>query len=448
MITNTERHFWDGAIETLSPEDLAAFASRKLVDQLAYVAARSEFYAGKLGAADVDIAQVRGVADLERLPFTEKEELRASQEEAPPLGRHAAVGLREVVRVHASSGTTGRPSFVALTAHDREGWSEMTARCLYASGVRRSSVIAYAFSIGFFCGGLANSDAIQAIGATLVPIGTGASDRLIAAIRQLGVNQITCTPSYIQYFADLVRTKYGEDPASLGITHLILGGEPGAGVPGVRDAIGQAGGATVYDAMGNADLAPVFLAECDAGMGMHFAGQGYLHCELIDPDTGAVIAMEDDAAGELVVTHLDREAGPLLRFRTRDRVVVWTSPCPCGRTGFRMRCVGRTDDMLIALGVNVFPSAVEDIIAARRPETTGEFLIEIDEPGPRVTPPLRILVEHGSDVPPTAHRALTDSLNAELRDRLIVQTDVRLVPPESLPRSEMKSKLVRVRSAG
>lgn len=443
---SVEPAYWAGDLETMSADELEARAGQSLVRQLDYVGEHSLFYQRKLAAAGVELGAIRGVEDLRHLPFTEKEELRVSQDEYPPLGSHAAASMAQAVRIHASSGTTGKPSFVGLTAHDREGWSEMTARCLYAGGVRRETIIAYAFSIGFFCGGLANTDAIQAIGSTLVPIGTGASDRLVAAIRQIGVNQITCTPSYIQYLAGVVRDKYGLDPADLGITHLILGGEPGGGVPGVRQAIQEEWGAAVFDAMGNADLAPVFLGECSERVGMHFMGQDWLHAELVDPETGAPVSMAEGVEGELVVTHLDRECVPLVRYRTRDRVVVWTSPCACGRASFRLRCIGRTDDMLIVLGVNVFPAAVKDVVMTYRPETTGELLIHVDRPGPRIDPPLYVQVEHGANVAPAELEALAARLSADLRAKLIVPTQVELVPPGTLPRSEMKSQLVRVRA--
>jgi phenylacetate-CoA ligase len=228
------------------------------------------------------------------------------------------------------------------------------------------------------------------------------------------------------------------------VRRLSVGGEPGGGVPAVRAKIESDWNARVFDAMGSADLAPVFLSECDEQAGMHFHGQGYLLPELIDPDSGASIPIDEGAEGELVVSHLDRECVPLLRFRTRDRVIVWTRPCPCGRTSFRLRCVGRTDDMLLVLGVNVFPSAVKDVITEHRPDTTGEMLIELDAPGPKVEPPLRVLVEHGPEVPAEALGELAGRLAADLRDKLVVRVDVRLVPPGSLPRSEMKARLVTV----
>jgi len=436
--------FWAPDVETMAPTDLGELNDRLLRSQLGYVAARSSFYRRLLGPDLARLERIRTTDELRTLPFTEKEDLRSSLTEHPPLGDHVAVSIDEIVRVHASSGTTGRPSYVGLTPADSHGWAEMTARCLYATGLRPASRIAYAFNIGLFCGGPANLDAIQMIGAMLVPVGTGASERLVNAMLTLGVDHLTCTPSYAQYLAEYVRVNHRREPGELGVRRLMVGGEPGGGVPSVRDKIQTDWNAEAFDAMGNADLAPVFLAECEEQAGMHFMGQSYLHAEVIDPDTGAQIPMEEGAEGELVVTHLQRECMPLIRFRTRDRVVIWTRPCPCGRTSFRMRCVGRTDDMLIVRGVNVFPSAVRDVVGRARPRTTGELLIELDRAGPSVEPPLRVLVEHGAEVPAGELPGLAEELERTIRDSLVVRASVTLVPPGSLPRAEMKSQYVRV----
>jgi phenylacetate-CoA ligase len=444
MASRSHRPYWS-ELEAAPPAEIRTLENEKLVRQLAHVADASPFYRRKFREAGVGFDDIRTTHDLQRVPFTEKDELRKSQEAHPPLGEHAAVAMERVIRVHSSSGTTGRPSYVGLSRSDRDGWTEMVARCLYASGVRPESRIVYAFSIGFFVGGLPNKDAIEEIGATLVPIGTGASERLVSAVQHLGVDQITCTPSYVQYLAEFIRSNHGLDPTSLGIRTIIVGGEPGGGVPAVRQQIESEWGAKCFDAMGNADLAPVFLGECPAQAGMHFCGQGYLFPELIDPESGERVPIEEGAGGELVVTHIDRECVPLIRFRTRDRVVVWTDPCECGRTGLRLRCVGRTDDMLIVRGGNVFPSAIKDVIVAHRPETTGELVIELDHPGPKVEPPVRILVEHGPGVVGHALQELADTLEEELRRKLIFRADVQLVAPGTLPRYEMKAKLVRLR---
>jgi phenylacetate-CoA ligase len=193
--------------------------------------------------------------------------------------------------------------------------------------------------------------------------------------------------------------------------------------------------------MGNSDAAPIIFGECPAQKGMHFCAQEYIVCELINPDSGEVIAMNDGAEGELVYTLIDRECCPLVRFRTRDRITVFTDPCECGRTSFRIRCIGRTDDMLILLGVNVFPSAIKDVITAFRPRTTGDMMVLLDEPGPKVDPPLKIQAEYGTGE--TDLHSLKMELEKILRDKLVFRADVELVPEGTLPRFEMKAKLIR-----
>ena len=193
--------------------------------------------------------------------------------------------------------------------------------------------------------------------------------------------------------------------------------------------------------MGNSDAAPIIFGECPAQQGMHFCAQEYIVPELINPESGQVIEMKDGAEGELVYTLIDRECCPLMRFRTRDRIVVYTDPCECGRTSFRIRCIGRTDDMLIVLGVNVFPSAIKDVITSFRPRTTGDMLVLLDKPGPRVEPPVRIQAEYSQGEKDLV--GLKKALEAVLREKLVFRGDVELVPEGTLPRFEMKAKLVR-----
>lgn len=433
--------YWNERLETMGPDQLQEVQEVKLRKQLAYLWERSPFYQRKLKAAGLRPEHIRTLDDLKLLPFTTKDELRESQLAAPPLGEHACVSLDRVIRVHASSGTTGRPSYVGITYHDWEIWREVVARVYWAEGVRPTSRVAMGFGIGFFVGGIPLHDAIEHIGALFIPIGTGASERLITSIQDIRADILTCTPSYAAYLADYARTKLGLDPQGLGIRRILCGAEPGGGVPGVRERLGEEWGAVVTEGLGNADLTPVYAAECEERAGNHFLAGEYMLPEVIDPDTGEVLPWEDGVQGELVCTHIDRECVPLVRFRTRDRVVAWSKPCPCGRTGVRLRCVGRTDDMLILLGVNVFPSAVKDVVSGLRPRTTGEVEILLEAPGPKVQPPLKIRVEHGPGVADL--QALKREVEEQLRSKLIFQPAVELVPPGTLPRYEMKAKLIR-----
>jgi phenylacetate-CoA ligase len=436
-----EGRYWRPEIETMPWDEVERMQLEKLRRQLGYVVERSPFYARKLERAGLEPGRLRSLEGLRQVPFTTKEELRDSQIASPPLGEHAAADLVDVIRIHSSSGTTGRPSYVGITARDREVWTETVSRVYYCEGVRREDVVIHGFGLGFFVGGLPLKDAIENIGATFIPIGSGASERLVTSIRDLGGTILTCTPSYANYLAEYVRERFRMEPAELGLERILLGAEPGGAIPAVRNRLADDFGAFVTESLGNADLIPTYAANCDELDGNHFLAPDFMLLEVVDPDTGEPVELEDGVEGELVATHLERECVPLVRFSVRDRVRVMTSPCPCGRTAPRYTCVGRTDDMLIVAGVNVWPSAVKDVVTAMHPRTTGALQILLDAPPPGVEPPLRLQVEYGpeaSDLP-----ALKQELERTLREQLVVKADVELVPPETLPRFEMKAQLIR-----
>ena len=426
-------------VEKMPLEKLRQIENERLQQQIAYVMQNSTFYQQKYAEEGVDATRVKNVEDLPCLPFTDKDELRRSQEIAPPLGLHAAVPLEKTIRIHSSSGTTGRPSYMGITRRDFEIWREMVARVYYAEGVRPETIVIHGFGLGFFVGGLPLKDAIEHIGATFVPIGTGATERLITSIKDIGADYLTCTPSYAIFLAEYMRQNMGMQASELGIKRVACGAEPGGGIPHIRNRIAEEWGAVVTEGMGNADMAPVIFGECGESEGQHFCGQGFVYCELIDPESGALIPMEDEAEGELVYTSIERECVPLLRFRTHDHVKVWTGPCSCGRTSFRLRCIGRTDDMLLLRGVNVFPSAIKDVVTSFRPRVTGEIQVLLRKPGPSVDPPLEVKVEYDQDedLP-----GLKTTLEKALREKLIFSAKVELIPAGTLPRFEMKAKLI------
>lgn len=433
--------YLDPEIETMSPAGVRALQEHKLAKQLDYVFARSPFYQDKLKAAGIRREHLGTLADLARLPLTTKEELRESQRAAPPLGRHACAEMADVIRIQASTGTTGRPSLVGITRQDAEVWTRVTARSFYTQGVRPTDIVMHGASLTLFAGGLPVKDAIERIGATFVPVGTGASEKLVMIARTLHANVLHSTPSYAIYLADHVRREEKMDPRELGIEKIVCGAEPGGGIPSVRAKIQESWGARVTEGLGNADMIPIIFSECRNQCGMHYNGQEYVFVEIIDPESEQVLPVEEGVSGELIYTSLERECVPLVRFRTRDRVTVLGTTCACGRTGFKLRCVGRTDDMLIVLGVNVFPSAVRDVVSSFRPRTTGEVQILLDEPGPGVKPPLKIVAEFADGADPPS------GLQAEIEHRikavLTVSSSVQLVPAGTLPRFEMKGQLVK-----
>ncbi len=435
-----DRGAFNPAVENRPWAEVLATLERRLVAQVRSLSERSPFYRAKFRAAGLDPGDIRGPEDLSKLPFTTKAELRRSQAEHPPLGAHLAVEPDRVVRIHATSGTTGRPTYVALTQRDRAIWAEIGARTYWARGVRPGQTVAHGFGLSFFVGGVPTVEAVQEIGATIVPVGTGASDRLVTAIQNLGVTVLLATPSYAMYLAEYVREKCRVTPASLGIRIISCGAEPGVGIPSIRRKIEEEWGAEAYEGMGTAEVAAVFYGECQAKAGMHFCGQEFILPEVIDPETGEPLPWRDGLEGEAVYSTVDREATPVLRYRTGDRVKIWTSPCACGRTSFRLRCIGRVDDMLILRGVNVFPSAIRDVVARLHPQTTGAIQVVLAVPGPRVDPPLRLRVEYG-DAFPGDLASLKRQVEEALRAQLLFKAEVEMVPPRSLPRFEGKTRL-------
>jgi phenylacetate-CoA ligase len=406
--------------------------------QIGYLLDHSRFYREKLGAAGVRTPDdAGGLAEIDRLRFTEKDELRASRSESDPIGTHLCVDFRALARIFSTSGTTGTPSYVPLTAEDHADWVRISSRSYAASGVRRGDRLVSTYGAGPFVAGV-TLDTFNALGLTHIPVGAGNTDRLLAAVQLLHADTIAMTPSYAAHIAEKAAER-GIDLASSSVRRLLVAGEPGGGEPALRAHIESAWAADVTEAMGIGDIAVSLWGECPEKNGMHFSGQGFVHVELIDPANGNPVAMTEGAEGELVYTHLRHRAAPLLRFRSRDHVVVHVGRCPCGRTAPRVRCIGRTDDMLIVRGVNLFPTALREIVNEFHPVASGFISIRPARKGPRQDPPLRLLVELGEVGDATG---LADRIRERVREALLVATDVALVPHGSLPRSTYKSHLV------
>lgn len=407
--------------------------------QLSYLFARSEFYRRKLGAAGFASERAAGgLPEISRLPLTDKHEIRATLTAENPVGAHLCAAPSEVVRIHSTSGTTGTPSYIPLTASDLENWVTSSARSYAASGVSPGQRIVSTYNAGPFVAGAALA-AFDRIGLCHIPMGTGNTDGLLTAIEQLRPEAAVLTPSYAAYLIERA-TDRGLDLRGSSVERVLVAGEPGGGEAAFRATLEDGWGAKVTEAMGIGDIGPSLWGECEEQEGMHLGARGFVHAELIDPETGAFIELGDGATGELVLTHLRHRAAPLLRFRTRDHVRVWTSRCRCGRTSPRVRCVGRSDDMLIVRGVNVFPSAVREVVSAFAPEVSGHILVKPRTPGVKQEPPLPVSVELARDSTPPA--GLAEAIRDKLRNRLIVQTRVDLVPWGTLQRSAYKSKLV------
>lgn len=408
-------------------------------DQIAGLYERSPFYAEKLRAAGFgSAADVGGLHRIDALPFTTKDELRRSQEDTPPLGAHAGIPFGEAARIYSTSGTSGTPCYIPLTRDDLREWREIAKRSYRRSGLSAGERVVTTYNAGPFVAGAA-LDAFDELGITHIPVGTGNTERLVTALRLLSPQTLVCTPSYALHIAEWARER-GWPVANAGLRRVLVAGEPGGGEESFRRALEEHYGAPVYEIMGIGDVAASLWGECEAQAGMHFSANGIVHVELVDPDSGSALPFEDGRTGELVYTHLRRRAAPLVRFRSRDHVVVHSSPCRCGRTSLRVRCIGRTDDMLIVRGVNVFPAAIREVVARFVPRVTGAIEVRPRLRAVKQDPPLPVVVElaEGAQPDPT----LAEAIAAEIRAALVFSVEIRLVAARTLPRSEYKSKLV------
>jgi phenylacetate-CoA ligase len=312
-----------------------------------------------------------------------------------------------------------------------------SARSYAASGVAAGQRIVSTYNAGPFVAGAALA-AFERIGLTHVPVGTGNTERLLLSIQLLEPEAVVLTPSYAAYLLERAPER-GLDLRASSVERVLVAGEPGGGEPAFRAQLEEGWGAKVTEAMGIGDIGVSLWGECDEQSGMHLGARGFVHAELIDPQTEAALDLEDGATGELVLTHLRHRAAPLLRFRTRDHVQVRTGTCACGRTSPRIRCLGRTDDMLIVRGVNVFPSAVREVVGGFTPDVSGHIRVKA-RAGVKQEPPLPVDVELAPGA--TVDAALAEAIRERLRNVLLVQTRVELVPWGTLGRSEYKSKLV------
>jgi phenylacetate-CoA ligase len=404
-----------------------------LQKQLAYLERSSAFYAERLRG---ERKGVRGPADLPRLPFTTKEELREGQRREPPFGPHLCAVSERLARMHVTSGTTGEPVAVGFTRADHEANSTVGGEAFRIAGVREDDTIAHCLNYALYAGGIADHMALEASGATVVPVGTGQSRRLLDLIPRLGITAIFGTLSFPAYLAARAREE-GLAPTELGLRHIVTAGEPGAGLTAVRGEIEAAWGATVADTFGMSDVWSTMGGACEEGEGLHLTVGDHAVLELVDRDSGMPVELEDGASGEFVWTHLRREASPLLRYRSGDLGRVWTAPCACGRTSPRIRIDGRCDDMLRVQAVNVFPQAIGSILSGH-PRLGRHCVVAEGDP---VVPPLRVYVEAAEDV----DLAL---VARELHERLRARFELTRLEPGSLPRAEHKTRIVHRTARG
>src|ERR1700716_3159881 len=431
---------WEREIETAKPDDVFRLASGAWDRQFRRLREASPFYARKFRDSGLGTSFV-GLGDLANLPFTTKDELKAAIDEDPPFGTNLSVEPNLVKRIYQTSGTSGSPSVLALTRGDMESWTVMGTRTYYATGIHEHSKVLTTFGAGPFVAGHTHFVLIR-IGSRSVPVAPGDTDRVLFGLRSGLADTLLATASFAQYLANRLE-KTDPEPSAMPVTHIVTGGEPGGGIPAIRDHIEKVLGVTVTEVMGIGDIAPSLFGECAHQQGMHFCGTAHVWVELIDPETREPTEIETGAEGELASTALTREAMPVVRFRGGDIVRIEGTSCDCERTSFRMRCIGRRDDMFIVRGVNVHPTAILSVVGEFRPRVTGRARVVRHGGDVSVTPPVPIEVEvpAGKD----SNQALAAEIAEAIHAKLTFRSQITLVPESEFGEAGYKTRLTVTR---
>jgi phenylacetate-CoA ligase len=424
---------WDREHECMPREELEQLQLERLQATLHRVYKNVTCYRNKFNQLGIDPNDIQSLADLSRLPFTTKEDLRLNY----PYGMFA-VPLREVVRIHSSSGTTGKPTVVGYTKNDIKTWSNLVARFMTAAGVNHDDVVQIAFGYGMFTGAFGLHYGSETIGASVIPMGGGNTEKQIMIMQDYRSSVLVCTPSYAMTIADRME-QLGIDPKGLSLKVGLFGGEPWS--EAMRTEIESRLGISATDNYGLSEvIGPGVAGECHHKCGMHVFEDAFLP-EIIDPETGEVLP--PGSVGELVITTLTKEALPMIRYRTRDITSLDYTPCSCGRTLVRMKkTMGRSDDMLIIKGVNVFPSQIEEVLIAME-GCEPHYQLVVERKGSTDTLEVRIEVTENIFFDEMKlQRAFMEKIQKKVESVIGVGVTVKLVEPKSIPRFEGKASRV------
>jgi phenylacetate-CoA ligase len=430
-VGKADRPYFAAEHEAMPRERLAALQLKRLNATLAHARTHVPLYRERLDAAGIGRSGVETLADVARLPFTSKADLRDHY----PFGMFAAP-TNELARLHASSGTTGKPTVVGYTLRDLDTWSALMARSLFAAGARRGDVVHNAYGYGLFTGGLGAHAGAERLGAVVVPVSGGSTERQVQLIVDFGARVLCATPSYALAIAE-VAEQQGIDLRRSALRVGVFGAEPWSAA--MRREVEARLGLAAIDIYGLSEImGPGVACECECQAGLHGWEDHFLF-EVIDPQSGA--PLPEGQAGELVITTLTKEALPMLRYRTRDITTITTAPCDCGRTHLRiLRVTGRNDDMLIIRGVNVYPSQIEAVLIGR-PRIAPHYQLVVERRGnlDHVT----LEIEASPGVASGEFDALARDAAHHVKSLVGISVDVRVRHPGDVPRSQ--GKAVRVR---
>lgn len=424
--------YYDIGLECAAPEVLHHIQSRRLREIVKTNYEKVPFYRKKLDEMGISPEDIQSIDDIVKLPFTVKQDLRDTY----PFGL-IAVPRSDLYRVHASSGTTGKQTVVGYTKHDIDVWAECAARSIVAAGGKKDDFVHVSYGYGLFTGGLGLHYGAEKLEATAIPVSAGNTDRQIQIMQDYESDILCCTPSYAMYIGETIREK-GIDPESLKLRSGIFGAEPWT--EEMRKEIEKALAIKAYDIYGLSEIAgPGVASECERQNGMHI-NEDYFYPEIIDPDTGE--RLPDGEYGELVFTCIGKEALPLLRYRTRDICALTHEKCDCGRTLVRMfKPKGRTDDMLIIRGINVFPSQIESVLLELGMDPNYQIIVDRVNNHDSLEVQVEINEAMFSDTV-RSMEAVEKKIATALQSTLSIAAKVRLLEPKSIQRSEGKAKRV------
>ncbi len=421
---------WNKAKETMSRDEMHDLQGKRLVKLVKYVYTNVKFYREKMQALGIEPGDIHGIEDIVKLPFTTKQDLRDNY----PYGLQAAPAS-EIVRVHASSGTTGNPTIVGYTQKDIEIWAECVSRCLGAAGMSKEDTFSVSYGYGLFTGGLGLHYGVENIGAAVVPTSTGNTEKHLRLMRDLKITGTAATPSYMLYLAETME-KMGIKKEDLSLKAALCGAEPWT--ENMRQEIQNKLGLKMFNIYGLSEvLGPGVSYECECQNGSHIC-EDHFFPEIIDPDT--LEPLPYGQQGELVFTTLTKEGMPVLRYRTRDISSLIIDECPCGRKNIKMSAImGRSDDMLIIRGINVFPSQVESVILSL-PEFEPRYMIIVDRVNNLDTIQVQVEVRkefYSTDT--VKELALKKKLAAKLQSVIAIKADIKIMAPGSIERYQGKS---------
>ncbi len=454
MMSENCRHdcqFWDEELETMPREQIREIQLAKLKKQVKYNYDNSIFYRRKFDAAGLEPGDIKTWDDFKKIPFMDKNEHRATQDESlerfgHPYGMLACAPREKIVRLSATSGTTGTPTLYMLTKNDIKVLNNLHARKYWRIGLRPGDTVIVAFALSMFAGGVPSVDALWDYGMCVAPVGAEARTRRLLEFTALTKPTVLfCTPSMVEHLGEQCEKILGKPAATLGIKYLLCGGEPGAGMPEFKKRVEDMFGARMYDMLGSVQTLHAISCGGETYRGMHFLSEDFCILELLDPQTGQDLEFTDGVTGEYVFTYLDWEGTPFMRYRMGDIMQINTGACECGWPEMRLKLIGRTDDMLIVKGINIYPSAIKNILEKFAPRVTGAFRIVLDRPGHQVTPPLQLKVEHAPGLESQQITELKKEIEQYMNETARVRPEITFIPPFTLERSEHKTRYIEIK---